>query len=179
MSFDPNAGAPNPPMGNVEQPKSGKKWWMFGGIGCLVLGLVCCGGFGILGYFMYTPFQEMQAIMLESQEIARTSQLVEDAVGRPVAVADQPSQLMPQQYMEDGVPTQEIRFAVSGSKAKGDLVVKIAQPGGGLTFERSGLYLELEDGTEINLDGEPELDLDIDIGEGGDEAAENEEGSGE
>ena len=168
MSFDPNANNPmaeKSPMGNFEEPKPKKKWWMIAGFGCVGFLVICCGGGGLLFYFtLGKPMAEMQGMIRESQEFARTSQVVADAVGEPVAVADQPNELIPKTYVEDGVNMQEIRFAVTGSDAKGDLVLKIAMPSQ-LKFERDSLTLELEDGTVVDLDPEEEFDLDIDTGD--------------
>ncbi len=164
MSYDPNAD--KSPETDFDQPKSKKKFWLFGGVGCVVFLLLCCGGIGAIGYMVAKPLQD---IFRESQEYARTSEIVADAVGAPVAVAEQQDPLVPATFTEDGVTIQEWRFAVTGSKTNGQLIVKIAQEQP-FKYERKSLALELEDGTVIDLNPEEELDIDIDLGDdlGGD-----------
>ena len=159
MSYDPKAEVP--PMGHMEQRPSRKKWWMIGGCGCFMVILLCGGGIGIFGFMVAKPLLD---IVQESQAFVRTSEVVADAVGEPVAVADQQNPSMPATYTEDGVTVQEWRFAVEGSKTTGTLVLKIAQKEA-FKFERKSLSLELDDGTVIDLDPEEEFNLDIDTGD--------------
>ena len=114
--------------------------------------------------------QPVRQIIRESQEFARSSEVVAEAVGTPVAVADAQDPIMPSTYQDGDAQIQEWRFAVEGSQAKGDLVVKIAMTPP-LNYERKSLTLELDDGTVVALDMEEEFNLDIDLG---DDPSENE-----
>jgi len=163
MSFDPNAETS--PTTDFEQPKSGKKWWLFGCGGCAVVLILCCGGGGFALYSISKPLQD---IMRESQEFARSSEVVADALGEPISVSDEPIQAFPEQTAENGVSYLGYRYVITGSEKSGELLLKIAIKDG-FKFERESLSLELEDGTIIDLSPDEEFNLDIDMGDGTDE----------
>ena len=168
MSYDPNQATqdPNaPPSPNHQTPpKRGKKWWFLGGFGCVgVIGICCVGGF----ISMYIALvQPMQSILIESREYARTSEVVQQAlgeIGETIALAETQDPAWPTTRTEGQLSIQEYRYPCSGSKAKGELIVELSYTPS-LEFERHALRLELEDGTVIDLDAEDELDFEIDLG---------------
>ena len=156
MTYDPNAGAP--PMGHMEQKSSGKKWLLFGGCGCLAVLLLCGGGIGATYWFVGRP---AVAFMAETMSLAKNSQAISDALGDPVEINEQPSFA---QSTEDGKQIMEYRFNISGSETSGVLIVK-ASMGQNFQWTRESMILELEDGTEIDVDPDAELQLDIDTGD--------------
>lgn len=151
-----------PPLSHVQEPKSSGKKWLLGGCGCLgFIALLCIGGVALFYMQVVGP---MQSLIQENIELATVSQDVADAVGEPVEVGREPTQMMPRTWQEDGVAYQEMRFPVTGSKAKGELLLTLRQTGA-MSFEKDSLKLELEDGTMIDLDPDAELQLDIDMGD--------------
>ena len=155
MSYDPNAGMP--PMGHMEQKPSRKKWWMFGGCGCVVL-LLLCGGGGLGGYMVL--FKPAIEFINETKSLARNSEEIKDALGDPIELDEQPDF---SQSSNNGKQLFEYRFRMQGSKTSGTLVVQaIVEPN--LQWTRDSMVLILEDGTEINVDPDAELNIDIDLG---------------
>lgn len=146
------------------QPKSGKKFCLLGGCGCLILMLVAA----IAIYFVvqrsgvFQMFTEMQQITAETMALASSSEQVQEAVGSPVKLG-QPRQ---------GARTEnsaELIFPVSGPDASGEITVtiRIGQDDNGKFFaERESMILNV-DGQQIDLDPEKDLipELDIDLGD--------------
>lgn len=160
MSYDPNAGMP--PMGKMEQrPSSGKKWWMIGGCGCFTLLLLCCGG-GIGGFYSFV--QPVIQIMNATTAMVRDSGEVKDALGTPIELSAGPIN-QNQSSAAGGLPIIEYEYSIKGSKEEGVLVFKMEMKPD-WSWERTDLYVELEDGTKINVDPEAELTPDLDIDDG-------------
>ncbi len=165
MSFEPGSPMDSNPISSIGEPKSGKKKWLIGGCGCLgLIAVLCMVGGGIAYLYVAKPMQEMQAIITESIGFAEVSQPIADAVGGSVQVSRQPTQLIPKNFVEDGVPIQELRFAVQGNESNGELVLQISQKEQ-FKFEKHALFFEKEDGTRIEMEGRSPDELDIDAGD--------------
>lgn len=155
MSYDPNADVP--PMGHMEQPPTRKKWWLFGGCGCVVLLLVCGGGGFGLFFWLGKPTIDF---MNQNLALARSSEAIKEALGEPIELDEQPNV---SNETVGGKPVLECSYRVKGSKASGTLVIRAIMnkvP----VWDRESMVLKMEDGTEIDVDPDAELKLDIDLG---------------
>ena len=148
-----NSGMDNPIAG-MEPPRSRKKLFIFGGLGCLGLIALVCGGFIALGYFYgLKPMQDFQD---ENVTLATSMPEVKSALGVPITAGP----VVPSQ---NGSP-QSFTFSsnLDGSTASGTLVfVGNLQ---GTEWVRESIHLEV-DGKEVDLDPESIFDLDIDDGQ--------------
>ena len=130
----------------------GKKLFLFGGLGCFTLFLLCGGG----GLYVYTAFiQPVQQLIESSALEAEISQVVLDELGPPVIVnRTNISQRNDKETLFYSLP-------VSGGEKSGRLVIEARYEGG--EMNRTGLKLEV-DGQEIDLLADDPLgDIDIDI----------------
>ena len=78
-----------PPIANAGNipPKKGKsKLWIFGGIGCLLLSLLCIGGIGIIAYTASGPIMAAIAEMDAGEALIQSSPEVQAEVGTPVSI---------------------------------------------------------------------------------------------
>ena len=127
-----------------EQPKkSGKGLFACGGIGCILL-LLVCGGFVGFGVYMFTP---VFGILEEAQTLAAENQTVIDAIGEPITF-DPPVQ--ESQDNEAGEVT--FRLAMKGPNGGGTVFVTMKFSG--MTFVKTAHRVELDNGEEIDLMGE-------------------------
>ena len=156
MTYDPNAGTP--PMGHMEQKPSSKKWWMFGGCGCVVV-LLLCGG-GVLGMFLWVG-KPLMDLMNENLTLARSSVAIQEALGDPIELDENPA--VANEAVE-GRPVVILTYQVKGSDASGEVVIRATMEED-FSWSRESMLLILEDGTEIDVDPDAELDLDIDTGD--------------
>ena len=147
MSMD---GLDNP-VASTEQPKSGKKFWLFGGCGLGCLGLIglCCVGLIGAGYFYgWKPMQDFQTENINSAIISPEA---EEALGTPIETqAGIPEQTGPQSFT--------FRVPVSGPKASGTLVIKGTLEG--VNWIRDEIYLDVN-GEQIDLDPESMFEVEI------------------
>jgi len=74
-----------PPVGIVPPPKKGNKIWIFAGVGCLLVSLLCLGGLGIVGYVGYGVYGEMEG----AKDSIANSQAVQAELGSPIEVGIQ------------------------------------------------------------------------------------------
>lgn len=137
-----------------EQPKkSGKGLFACGGIGCILLLLVCGGGIGLMVYMMMPVF----SIMQEAQTLAAENPQVIAALGEPITFGQ------PQQESQNN-ETGEVTMSIPASGPNGSATVRFSMKFAGMTFEKSAHTVELEDGRVIDLMGDGGFDLDIDDG---------------
>lgn len=82
-------GGFEPPIGGAAMPpkKSGNKIWLFGGIGCLLLSLLCVGGIGIGTYMAAGPIMEALATVDAAEAQIQSSPEVQTELGTPVVIA--------------------------------------------------------------------------------------------
>ena len=132
------------PIGNVQQPKSKAKFWLFGGCGCLsMIALVCVGG----GAFLWFQFgQPMVAFMNENVTLVETSPKAKEILGDPVTV-DVSSP--PQRSSSSG--NFSFTYPISGPKAKGTYTFKGRMNPETFKFEGTENYIEV-DGVKTDLD---------------------------
>ena len=156
MSFDKEhqvSGIENP-IGNVEPPKSRKKLWIFGGLGCFGLILVVCVGGAVVIWLAFG--KPTLDFMNENMVLIDNSEAAVEALGSPIT-RGAPTQ------EQDGSGSMTFSLPVSGPKAKGTLVFKGTYGAEGWT--RDDIYLEV-DGEKIDLsDAEDIFNLDINDGQ--------------
>lgn len=154
MSNDngPGFGTDNP-IADISRPKSNKKLWIFGGLGCFgLIGLICIG-FIVAGIMAAKPTLDF---MNENISYIESSSEVAEALGAPITVA-------PAQPTQDSNNPGALIFRgnVSGSQGAGTYVIEAKM--NGVTPEREAIYLEV-DGERIDLDPDALYELDIDDG---------------
>ena len=148
---DNNSGMDNPIAG-LEPPRSWKKLWVFGGLGCLgMIGLVCVGIFA-LGYMVGKPMLDFQE---ENVTLATMSPEVEAAIGPPITAG--PVKRKPN---DDG--TIAFSTQLDGSDAGGTLVFVGRLEG--TSWSRESIHLEVG-GEKIDLDPESIFTLEVDNGQ--------------
>ncbi len=162
MSFQNDPRLPGGAVGKVESPRSSKKWWIFGGCGCLSIIVLICVGVGAYVYLAFArPLVEFNN---ESVAIAQNSKQLGEALGPPIQFTDTGS---PQATDAPGVV--EFRTPVSGTKGSGTIVVRAKlEPGPqGFIWTREAMILEF-DGKKIDLnpkqaeqESTPELKIDL------------------
>lgn len=142
------------PIGNLDPPRSKKKFWIFGGLGCFgLLALVCVGGALFIYNAAVRPALEFQSENINS---AVAMPEVEQALGAPVT-AGPPEQVQ----SEDQKFT--FRVPLTGSQAEGTLVFGGTMEGIN-KWTRDFIYLEVNE-QQIDLDVDAMFDLDISEGE--------------
>lgn len=148
MSFD----ASNNPVGNATEPKSKKKFWIFGGLGCLgLIGLVCLGIGGGVYVYAWKPMVEFQT---QSIEEGISSAEAENTLGTPITSGSTA-------FEQSGPQSIVFRVAVSGPEKSGTLVFQGKFDG--TSWVRESMHLEV-DGEEVSLDPDSLFDLQIDEG---------------
>jgi hypothetical protein len=151
--IDPNATVGDNPIASVEPPKSSKKFWLFGGCGCLLILLLICGGVGGFAYYVGQP---LVAIMTETTGFIQTSQVVGDKIGSPVSTG------APAQTQDPNDPgLVRLNIPVDGPNGSGIVVAEIRFDTANWTWNREALYLEF-DGETFDMDPDAELNLEID-----------------
>ena len=156
MSSDSGSkGVTGNPISGMEPPKSKKKLWIFGGLGCLgLIGICCVGIVTVAMLYVYRPMQEFQN---ENVTMATSSPEVEAILGSPVT-----SGVVTQQ--SDGSGGIIFKAELTGPNGSGTLVFK-GMPGEplGEPWTRDSIYLEAK-GQQTDLDPDAIFDIDIDDG---------------
>lgn len=149
---DPGLGTESPIAG-ISQPKSKKKLWIFGGLGCL--GLIALG-VGFIAFAVYFAGEPALKFANENITFIEESDEAADAIGAPVVVGD------PQFSKAPGNPGAVIfTGTVKGTNKQGTYTIEALLENGGL--ERQEIYLEV-DGQRIDLDPDAMFELDVDDG---------------
>ena len=71
-----------PPVGSVPPARKGSKVWIFAGVGCLLVSLLCLGAVGIVGYLGVGVAAEMTA----AQDSIVNSPTVQAELGAPLEI---------------------------------------------------------------------------------------------
>jgi hypothetical protein len=148
---DINSGMDNPIAG-LEPPRSRKKLWIFGGLGCLGMIGLCCVGIFALGYMVGKPMLDFQE---ENVTLATMSPEVESALGAPITAG-------PVKPQPNGDGAMKFTAQLDGSKASGTLVF-VGKPEG-TEWSRQSIHLEV-DGEKIDLDPEAIFNFEVDDGQ--------------
>ena len=115
------------------------------------------------GVFFWVGKPTME-FMNENLTLARSSQAIKEALGEPIELDENPNVA---NETVGGRPLLECRYRIKGPDASGELVIR-AIMNENFVWDRESMILELEDGTEIDVDPDAELNLEIDFG--GDES---------
>ncbi len=110
-----------PPVGSVPPPKKGNKVWIFAGVGCLLVSLLCLGGIGVVGYLGAGVFAEMEA----AKDSIANSPAVQAELGSPLNVEPPTQSAQGQEVVltgtvsgPEGSGTYRIVFAPQGTSVK-------------------------------------------------------------
>lgn len=153
MSKDEMQGGMENPTGGIEKPKSKKKLWIFGGLGCFgVIGICCIGIITLVMLFVVRPMQEFQN---ENVTMATSSPEVEAILGSPVTAGT----AVPE---NKGGGEFTFRAKLTGPDGEGTLVFDARLIG--TDWKRESIHLE-HDGEKTDLDPESIFDIDIDDGQ--------------
>ena len=153
MSMDnegSDVGMQNPVAG-ISPPKSNKKLWIFGGLGCFgLIGLVCIG----CAVSLFLLSKPTLSFMNENKAIVESSEQVKEIVGSPVTIGAP-------KVDNSKAPKIIIRSSISGPKASGIYVLEGTIDG--VTPVRDAIYLEI-DGEKIDLDPDAMFNFEVDDG---------------
>lgn len=156
MSFEnePKVGGMENPISGGEPPKSKKKFWILGGLGCFgLIVVVCVGGAALIWFTVGKPTLDF---MNENMALISNSPAAEEALGANITLGAPTQQ-------QDGNGSVTFRVPATGDKGSGTLVFKGTYGAEGWT--RDEIYLEV-DGEQIDLsDSEDIFNLDIDEGQ--------------
>jgi len=139
---------------SMEQPRSsGKKWFACGGIGCILVLLLCGGGIaGIVAMIwpaVNTIAQEVPAKLMESQPLI-------DAVGEPITVGT------PVQKGQEGEAVIIFQYPVSGPEGSGTATANVRWKSFS-EWSIDSLTVDVDEQT-IDVLASEEVELDIDDG---------------
>lgn len=141
------------PISGMEPPKSKKKLWIFGGLGCFgVIGLLCCGAIFAGYYYGVKPMQDFQRTTIDE---AVAMPQVEEILGTPITTG------IPAPPVQESSQTFVFKTPLNGPNGEATLVVKGKYDG---TWTKEETFLEM-DGEQIDLDTELLFDVDIDDGQ--------------
>lgn len=142
------------PIANYDPPKSRRKLWFFGGLGCLFLLIVACiVGVVVMVAMGLKPIRDFQT---EAISFATATPQVEELLGTPIT----DGKTNRSTTEESGV--LEFKTPLSGPNGTGTLVFKGRVEG--TTWTREEIFFEFE-GEEYDLDEDELFNLDIDMGE--------------
>lgn len=145
----------NPGYEQPQQPvtKSRKGWFACGGIGCLVLFLICGGAIGGIAYISVGVFQVFE----EAKSMVAENQSVKDALGEPIRFEPQFSDYS----TSSGGQVVELEWPLEG--ADGEAVAVIEMKAASITqFEIVGLKVKIND-TDQEIDVLESSDIEVDI----------------
>ena len=140
---------------HVEPAKPRNKLWIFGGVGCLLVVLLCVGGLGTAIYFGQDLAQEMANITFA----ITASPEVEEEIGSPLTLTPD---IMPKITEVDGKTYTTYTGIVSGPDGEGTYRAQFTNSGA--DYELYSLTVDVND-KQIEISDEEELDLGIELGE--------------
>lgn len=150
MSLD-NQATLNVPSMQDQKPKSGALKWILGGCGCLgLLAVICVGG---VAYYIGPLMQDTIGIMNETTSMAKSSTVVQEALGSPVEITGGPRQ------SQDG-NNMTFEVDVTGPNGSGTVYTKATIDTASRRIERTEIYLEFE-GQRLDLNIEDEFNLEV------------------
>ena len=149
-----------PPIGNVTPAKSGKKIWIFAGVGCLLVGLLCLAGVGVLGYIGMGAVTEITA----SIDAIANSPDVQAELGSPLTV-------IPDQRQNSNGQEITMTGTVEGPNGRGTYSVLLEVEGvtsfttKSITVEANGKTIVVGDDLAEIEEGLGSDELDVDFGD--------------
>lgn len=118
-----------PPVGSVPPAKKGNKVWIFAGVGCLLVSLLCVGGLGIAGYMASGVIASAFAEITSATDAVQNSVAVQAELGSPLTI-EQSGQ--PQQEGPGGL---SVNGTVTGPEGSGTFHIQLATDGKTFTTE--------------------------------------------
>ena len=118
-----------PPIGSVPPQKKGNKVWIFAGVGCLIVSLLCVGGLGVAGYMASGVIASVFAEITAGTDAIQNSAEVQAELGSPLTVQQgggQPKQ-SGQTMFVDGI--------VTGPEGSGTFSIELSTDGKTFTTE--------------------------------------------
>jgi hypothetical protein len=117
-----------PPVANVPPVKKGKKVWIFAGVGCLLVSLLCVAGIGVSLYMASGVIASVFSEITTATDAIQNSQQVQAELGTPLTVeaAGQPQQ-NGQSLSVDGI--------VKGPEGSGTFSISLSTDGKTFTTE--------------------------------------------
>jgi len=110
-----------PPVASVPPTKKGNKVWIFAGVGCLLVALLCMGGLGVVGYLGMGVAAEMTA----AQDSIANSPAVQAELGSPLEIQPPAQSTRGQEVIlsgdvsgPEGSGTYSITFSAEGASIK-------------------------------------------------------------
>ena len=147
MTQEPGSFTPNT---SADSGKSSRRWWMFGGCGCLLIIVLCGGGIAAIAVPAISAGQALNS----AQALASESQAVKDALGEPLTFG------APAQQSQTDPSNLVFEVPVQGSEASGKLLITLNWASYS-KFDVSGLELETEDGQKIDILNSDELNITV------------------
>ena len=117
-----------PPIGNVPPVKKGNKVWIFAGVGCLIVSLLCAAGIGVSVYMASGVIASVFSEITSGTDAIQNSAEVQAELGSPLTVeaTGQPRQ-NGQSMSVDGV--------VKGPEGSGTFSIVLSTDGKTFTTE--------------------------------------------
>ena len=128
---------------------------VFGGVGCLLVLLLCVGAFAATLYFGQDIAQELAGV----ESDLTTSVELEEELGSPLTIVPN---VVPTVKDIDGVQYSIYTGTVTGPKGEGSFRARFTAEG--FDYELQSLIVDAN-GKQIDVNGEEEFDLGIDLGE--------------
>ena len=145
--------------GNIPPKKSGNKLWLFGGIGCLLLSLLCVGGIAILAYTASGPIMAAMGEIGAGEALIQSSPEVQQEVGTPVSVR--------RTATDSNNQTMIVKGEVSGPDGSGTYTVELSLEATeeGISFKTDSITVDV-DGKTIEVEDDlGDIEDLIDMGE--------------
>ncbi len=143
-----------PPVGSVTPPKKGNKIWIFAGVGCLLVSLLCMGGIGIAGYMASGVIASAFAEITAGTDAIQNSVAVQAELGSPLTI-EQSGQ--PQQDGHEGL---SVNGVVSGPEGSGNFSIQLSTDG--KTFTTKSITVDVNGKTIVVGDEVNEIEEELD-----------------
>ena len=147
--------------GNIPPKKSGNKLWLFGGIGCLLLSLLCVGGIAIVAYTASGPIMAAMAEIGAGEALIQSSPEVQEEIGTPITVT--------RKATDNNNQTMIVKGDVSGPEGSGTYSVELSLEATeeGISFETKSITVDVNGKTIEVEDDLGDIEDLIDMGDMG------------
>jgi len=142
-----------PPIGSVPPARNGNKVWIFAGVGCLLVSLLCVAGLGIAGYMASGVIASAFAEINSATDAIQNSESVQAELGSPLTI-EQSGQ--PQQDGSDGI---SVNGVVRGPDGSGNFQIQLSTDG--KTFTTKSITVEANGKTIVVGDEISEIEEEL------------------